>query len=108
MSEVKSFKLVTGEEIVSEVTRTLHLLNERLDPHVSSDVSYYELRRPHVLQLQQVAPGQFGLALVPWVLSNPDIGSIQLPISSVIVSFSPNESVERQYLEQTSGISLAL
>ncbi len=108
MSKVKSFKLVSGEEIVADVIRELsgnQVLNEN-GPFTSAVTSYI-IRRPHVLQFQQVAPGQFGLALIPWTLSCPDIDRVELPASAVVVSFIPADNVERQYLEQTSGISLS-
>jgi hypothetical protein len=103
MAEVKSFKMVNGDEVVAEVVNSSTLLMEQT---VSAPTTY-RLRRPHVLQFQQIGPGQVGLAFVPWALSNPSIDSIEIPASSVVCVFSPAEQVERQYLEQTSGISLA-
>lgn len=108
MNAVKSFKLVTGEELVAEVVRELsgnQVLNEM--SAYSSAVTSYILKRPHVLQFQQVAPGQFGLALIPWTLSAPEIDRLEIPASSVVVSFTPSANVEKQYLEQTSGIALS-
>jgi hypothetical protein len=51
--------------------------------------------------------GQIGLAFVPWTLSNPTIEVLDVPASAVLLMFDPSERVETQYLEQTSGISLA-
>jgi hypothetical protein len=48
-----------------------------------------------------------GLALIPWTLSNPDISRLEIPASAVLLSFDPSSEVERQYLQQTSGISLS-
>lgn len=90
---VKSFKLISGEEVVATVVTTLNPTG-------------YTLRKPHILQFQQVAPGQLGLAFIPWTLSNPDIDTVEIPTSAVISVFEPAAKVEKQYLEQTSGISL--
>ena len=107
MRTVISLKLVTGEEVVAEAIPTPqqnHLLTE--GGPTGSAVGDYVLRRPHVLQFQQVAPGQLGLALVPYALSNPSIDSIRIPAAAVVTTFEPAAKVEKQYLEQTSGISL--
>lgn len=104
MSEVKVFKIVTGEEVVAE------LVSQRFvsDANVPEKIVSYSIRRPHTLQFQQVAPGQIGLAFVPWVLSNPSIEELKVPASAVIIPpFDADPQVERQYLEQTSGISLS-
>lgn len=99
VNSVKSFKLVGGDEIVAEVVA-------EKQTHDSSVVSY-TLRRPHILQFQPMGNGNLGLAFVPWTLSNPTIERIDIPVSQVVAMFDPAERVERQYLEQTSGISLA-
>jgi hypothetical protein len=108
MGTVKSFKLVTGEEVVAEVVRELsgnQVLSEVTA--YTSAVTSYIVKRPHVLQFQQVAPGQFGLALIPWTLSCPEIDKLELPASTVVATFAPSLNVEKQYLEQTSGIALS-
>ena len=57
--KVTSLKLITGEEIICTVV---------------SSGDTIEIKKPLVLSVQQVGQGQFGLALSPWALSNPDIG----------------------------------
>lgn len=96
MTSVKSFKMVTGEEVVAEVVET----------KVGTSVLSYVLKRPHILQFQQIGQGQLGLALVPWTLSNPTIERLDVPAAAVVLSFDPSAEVERQYLQQTSGISI--
>ena len=98
MSEVKAFKMVGGDEVVAEVLST----NEATDGKILS----YRVRRPHILQFQPMGQGQIGLAFVPWTLSNPTIELLDVPASAILISFSPSENVETQYLEQTSGISI--
>lgn len=108
MSQVLSFKLLGGEEVVAEVLETKsgnQLLTE--GAAFANAITSYVVKRPHILQFQQMGNGQVGLAFVPWTLSNPTIERIEIPASSVLLTFLPSERVERQYLEQTSGISLA-
>lgn len=104
-SEILSFKLIGGDEIVAEVVGVKR--GNVLTESTTSPITEYMVRRPHILQFQPVAPGKVGLAFVPWTLSNPTIERMQLPASAVILTFSPSENVEKQYIEQTSGIQLA-
>jgi len=105
MSQVKSFKLLGGEEIVAEVLeeKSGNVLSEGSAKHFP--VTSYIIRRPHILQFQPMGNGQLGLAFVPWTLSNPTIERMEIPVSCVLLTFDPSANVERQYLEQTSGIS---
>lgn len=96
--KVLSFKLVTGEELVSELSRTIE---------EAGKVVAYELRRPHVLQFQQLPNGHLGLAFVPWSLSNPELPLITIPASAIITQFETSAKVEAQYLQQTSSIQIA-
>jgi hypothetical protein len=98
-NSIKSFKMVTGEEIVAEIHHTVMRNDETIA---------YALRRPHVMQLQQMGPNQVGLAFVPWTLSNPNLDVIEVPVAAILVSFEPSADVERQYLQQTSGIALGV
>lgn len=107
MSKVLAFKLVSGEEVVAEVLEEITSESILVESKSSGEVKAYVVRRPHILRFQQVAPGQIGLAFVPWTLSNPEIERLELPASAVLLSYEPSANVERQYLEQTSGISLA-
>jgi hypothetical protein len=97
MGKVQVFKMLTSEEVVAEASASFIGSKE-----------VYTLRRPHTLQFQQIAPGQIGLAFVPWALSNPTIENMEVPASALLIPpFDPDPKVERQYLEQTSGISLS-
>jgi len=107
MSSVLAFKLVGGEEIVAEVLeekRSLAIVDGLGSP---TEITAYVLRRPHILRFQPIGPNQIGLAFVPWTLSNPEINKLELPAKSVLLTFEPSANVEKQYLEQTSGIALA-
>ena len=90
--EVKSFKLVTGEEIVARV--------------IDETKSEFTIDSPQVLQFQRVSQNQMGLAFVPWALSNPEISELILPRSSTVAVYPPAADVEKQYLSQTSKIAL--
>lgn len=107
MSEVLSFKLVSGEEVIAEVTQTNRgggLLLENIN---TAPIDSWVVRRPHILQFQPMGNGQLGLAFVPWTLSNPGIEKVILPKEAVLLTFEPSSHAERQYIEQTSGIALA-
>lgn len=99
MSEIKSFKLVGGDEVVAEVLST--------SEQPVGAINSYRVRRPHILQFQPMGQGQVGLAFVPWTLSNPTIEVLTIPASAVLLTFDPSANTERQYIEQTSGIALA-
>lgn len=98
MSEVKSFKTVGGDEIVSEVLASIY---------EGESITKYRLRKPQVLQFQPVAPGKMGLAFVPWLLSNPELDVVDVPVSVLPLVFPTAAEVERQYLTQMSGIQIA-
>lgn len=100
VNSVMSFKLVGGDEIVAEVVSEERAI-------IDSPIIAYGLRRPHILQFQPMGNGNLGLAFVPWTLSNPTIEFVKIPVSQIVTVFAPADRVERQYLEQTSGISLA-
>lgn len=110
MSTVLAFKLIGGDEVVAEVTEIVRNNVQMLTESVSSagPIVSYTVRRPHVLRFQPVAPGQIGLAFVPWVLSNPEINSVTIPVEALLIPpFEASKNVEDQYLQQTSGIALA-
>lgn len=103
MSEVLSFKINGGDEVVAQVIKTV-----RKDNSVDGEIVSYLVRRPHILRFQPIAPGQVGLAFVPWTLSNPEIERLTIPVASLMIPpFSPSTNVEHQYLEQTSSLVLA-
>lgn len=107
MGTVTSFKMVGGDEVVAEVLETKSGNQKVEDGLFANAVTTYVVRRPHILQFQPVAPGQLGLAFVPWTLANPTIERLEIPASAVLLTFSPSANVEKQYLEQTSGLKLA-
>lgn len=98
-NQVLAFKLLSGEEVIAEVVR-----------RSLTSISAYEwtVRRPHVLRFHPVAPGQMGLAFVPLTLSNPNLETLIIETKSLLFApFEVSAEVEKQYLQQTSGIALA-
>ena len=104
---VLAFKLTSGEEVIAEVVEhQVSRLSENTSlTNMNGD---YVVRRPHVLRFQPISPGQLGLAFVPWILSNPDIQNVVIFGKSLLAPpFEISAEVEKQYLQQTSGIQLA-
>ena len=96
---VKSFKLLSGEEIVGDVT--------------DEDNETYTLDKARQLGLVQIpVPGhaepQVVPQFVPWLLGNPE--GRDLPLRKSCISSGPSElpdALEKLYLEQTSGLDLS-
>lgn len=96
---IVSFKMITGEELIAELKSTIFQVGAEIP-------EFYVVRKPHVFQIQRTSGG-LGLAFIPWTLSNPDIDTLQVPASSVLVTFPPSAKVEEQYIQQTSSIQIA-
>lgn len=97
--EVKSFKMITGEEVVARLISTNSTLG--LTPQVIS----YKMESPLVLSVHQQG-GRVGLGFMPWTLSNPDLGEVDVPASAVVITFKPSDVIEKQYMQETSKIAL--
>lgn len=106
MSKIMAFKMKGGEDVVAEVVSTNMVDTMLLESIKSQEIKSYTLRRPHILRFQQVAVGQLGLAFVPWTLANPGISNVEVPIDAIAFPYETDANVEKQYIEQTSGISL--
>lgn len=92
---VKTFKLISGEEVVAEVRDKTQDGN-------------YIVSRPRVLILVPINQQQAALQLIPWMYSNPEAKDIEIPISSVLGGMSDAiGEVEKQYQTETSGIQVA-
>ena len=93
MSEVKTFKMMSGEEIIARIENET---DERLT-----------IIKPRTIAITPVGPGQAQLSLIPYVASDPD-GEFDIPKTAImcIIDLS-NPELEKGYLEQTSGIVLS-
>lgn len=89
---VKSFKLVTGEEIIARV-------EEDLENRVV-------LLKPRVIRVIQARGGEVGIAMLPWVVSGGDENPVTLFAASIITIVTPTREVEQTYLSETSAIAL--
>ena len=108
MSEILAFKMIIGEEVVGEVIDTIYDSSMLLESQKENrgNIKAYKVRRPHVLRFIPSAQGA-NLAFIPWTLANPTIEVMLIPTSAVLLTFPPSANVEKQYLEQTSGLSIA-
>jgi len=99
MSEIKAFKLVSGEELAGEL--------------LSETDEYYELTKLRQLGLVQIPVAgspepQVVPQFVPWLLGNSEGKNIKL--FKTAISAGPLELVgplEKLFVEQTSGIDLS-
>jgi len=104
-SKILAFKLVSGEEIVAEVLDIK--TDTALFESVTGKVIEYVVRRPHILRMMPTSHNNVSLAFIPWTLSNPEIESMPIPASAILLSFPPAAHVETQYISQTTGLELA-
>lgn len=74
--------------------RTSNLVQERIT-----------ISQPYLLHLQHNPSSGVSLALSPWLLSCKK-PSVTIEYKDVLCVFSPDEIVQRAYLEQTSSITL--
>jgi len=93
MAEVKTFKMLSGEEVISRI-------ENETDDRIT-------LVKPRTIAITPVGPGQAQLALIPYVASDPD-GKFDIPKTAIMCPIElTNDQLEKGYLEQTSGIVLA-
>jgi hypothetical protein len=98
MSNIRSFKLLSGEEMVANLVST---------EEKNEVVTAYNVESPHIMQFQHMQGGQLGLALVPWTLSNMELREkIRVPAQFVIAEFETAHKVQQQFIQQTSSIAL--
>ena len=91
MSEVKVFKLTTGEEIIAraEQQRDIMILHRPMS------------FQPVPTQVQ----GTVGMALVPWLMSAKD-DIIEISLTHIVIETEPKKDIEKNYLSTISGIAL--
>ena len=93
MPNIVHVKLTTGEEIIGK------------ERNKTEDAYYLESVR--VLVVQQVAAGQAGVAMIPWMMGNPD-GAVRIPTEFVMGEPEAlPKNLEDGYLQQISGITFA-
>jgi len=92
MSEIKTLKMTSGEEVIGRVEH-----DEDGETYISS---------PLVIQIMQLPQGGFGLGLIPWVHSSKT-QRVQLNFAQVMAQVDPDKDIQDEYISQTSGIKIA-
>ena len=90
-TQVKIFKLTTGEEIIAraEQQRDLMILN-----------------RPMTFQaVPTQVQGAMGMAMVPWMISAKG-DFIEISLSHIVVETEAKSEIEKNYLASITGLSL--
>lgn len=101
MSDVKAFRIVSGEEVVATVSN-----------YENTSADYYILEKPRALMLQQGPDGTVGVAMLPFMASanNPDFDSesdVTLYKKDIVAEVvDVPDMLEKAYLQQTSRIAL--
>jgi len=93
---IKSFKLITGEEIIGDLI------------DVKEYGTIFTVERPFIVQIIPQAGGSMGVALIPWLATDPE-GIVVLTNESLLVKvpIDPTKQFCDQYLQQTTSIQLA-
>lgn len=93
MSEVKIFKLISGEEVIAKV--------------VQHGMEFVKVSSPRCIQMFQDHTGQPRAGLAPWIMSSPD-AVLNMRVASFAIDPIPAPSdIERGYLSNTSGIQIS-
>ena len=91
MSDVKVFKLTTGEEVIARVEQQR---------------DYMMLEKPMTMApVPGQSPGQMGFAMVPWMMAAKG-DFIQLSLSHIVVETEAKNEIEKNYLASITGLSL--
>ena len=91
MSEVKVFKLTTGEEIIARAKQNR---------------DYMELEKPMTLApVPGQTTGQMGFAMVPWMMAAKG-DTLQLSLTYIVIETEAKSEIEKNYLASITGLSL--
>lgn len=91
---IKIFKLVSGEEIITKVFEDVPLQ------------SFIIIEKPRSIQPIPQGPNQFGIGLLPYMITNAD-GQIKLYRTAISGECDAPPDVEKVYLQQTTNIQIA-
>lgn len=95
MAEIKVVKLINGDEIIGKMS------------NVVDWNSGLEVEKPRLIAVMQTGPGAVGVALLPWSAAAID-GTITIRSSAIMTdTYDASNELEKQYLQQTSGIAIA-
>lgn len=93
--DVKVLKLVTGDEIIGRYEVM------PLDP------KRHKMSKVRQVVMQPVGHQQVGIALIPWLASDQDGVVVIRDDRLVCDPIESSEELEKEYLQQTTGIALA-
>lgn len=97
MRPVISLKLSTGEEVIGSIEDYIELNNED-----------FKIKNPRRIEVAMSRDGLAGLSLIPFMIGCPE-GEVVIEKSHVVAYVkSVPKQLEDGYLQQTSGIQLAL
>lgn len=81
MNKIKVFKMINGEELISEVVNSL--------------AEVYQLRNPATIMLQQTASGQMGVGIAPYM---PYVeGDVELRKTAIASEGEPEQKMTNEY-----------
>ena len=103
MSEVKVFKLKSGEEVIGNAETYGEILKEDSSPKKAQG---WSMSKVCLVILQSDQTGNIGYALIPWIASNPN-ATIKIPNDWILFEIEPSKNVESAYVRQTTGIVTA-
>jgi hypothetical protein len=92
MSEVRIYKMISGEEVLARVT--------------DIDDENMEFEKPRAIQVVGVQDGGLQISLIPWVITDPD-GTQPVKKSSVMTTPLLTEALEKSYIAETTSIAMA-
>jgi len=93
MSNIKVFKLISGEEVIAEVV-------QQLQPT-------WTIRKARGLHIQQTQAGHIGIGMIPWLAGNVE-GEVEIRETALMTNpYDPEANLEKEYLQQTTGIAIA-
>jgi hypothetical protein len=94
MEEVYCIKLASGDELIARVIDD----QDVTDALVLKDV--------YTIGLQQVAPNEVGVGMMPWLVGN-HTAIVNVSYAHIVTTYAPNNQLSKAYLEKVTGLVLA-
>lgn len=103
--ETLCIRLTSGEEIIGKIDQEETTIDTTTTSIMPKGV--VTLGTVRGITFQQVGQNQLGIAFIPFAIANSDAKMTFILENCAAVVYPPSADLERGYLEQTSGISLA-
>lgn len=97
-------RLNSGEEIIGKVVETVST-SDTIDMEIPK--GKLTLTTVRGITFQPVGKNQIGIAFIPFAVGNDSANMTFILENCAQTIFAPSREIERGYLEQTSGITLA-